>query len=247
MQQYMLVLKTLIIASVGGFVGYKLKIPAGAMIGSMLAVAAASLFKVDLGGLPSYSKAIVQVVLGAILGLGLRNMDLQQLKSLLIPAAVITGILLATGFAIAFILNRFFGFDMMTAIFSSTAGRHDRAFHGGHRDGCQLACRCDFAAYKADKHNRPSSAYSQADNEIAARLSPPLPGSPSILQTSTRRPASLKEAGHSFWLGRQDSNLRYRIQSPVPYRLATPQNAKQGDSTTAGWHNKGFLAPGCLL
>jgi len=122
MQQYMLVLKTLIIASVGGFVGYKLKIPAGAMIGSMLAVAAASLFKVDLGGLPSYSKAIVQVVLGAILGLGLRNMDLQQLKSLLIPAAVITGILLFTGFAIAFILNRFFGFDMMTAIFSSTPG-----------------------------------------------------------------------------------------------------------------------------
>jgi hypothetical protein len=49
-------------------------------------------------------------------------MDLQQLKSLLIPAAVITGILLFTGFAIAFILNRFFGFDMMTAIFSSTPG-----------------------------------------------------------------------------------------------------------------------------
>lgn len=24
------------------------------------------------------------------------------------------------------------------------------------------------------------------------------------------------------WLGRQDSNLRSRIQSPLPYRLATP-------------------------
>lgn len=122
MQQYVLVLKTLLIASVGGFIGYKLKIPAGAMIGSMLAVAAASLLKADLGSLPSYSKPVVQVVLGAILGLGLRNMDLQQLKSLLVPAAVITGVLLFTGFAIAFILNRFFGFDMMTAIFSSTPG-----------------------------------------------------------------------------------------------------------------------------
>jgi len=61
-------------------------------------------------------------VLGALLGLGLRNMDLHQLKSLIIPAFIITGILLATGFVIAFILNRFFGFDMMTAIFSSTAG-----------------------------------------------------------------------------------------------------------------------------
>jgi membrane AbrB-like protein len=92
------------------------------MLGSMIAVAAASLLKVDLGSLPSYSKAIVQVILGAILGLGLRNMDLQQLKSLLIPAAIITGLLLITGFIISFILNRFFGFDMMTAIFSSTPG-----------------------------------------------------------------------------------------------------------------------------
>jgi len=52
MQQYVLVLKTLLVASVGGYIGYKLKIPAGAMLGSMIAVAAASLLKVDLGSLP---------------------------------------------------------------------------------------------------------------------------------------------------------------------------------------------------
>lgn len=122
MHQYALVFKTLVVASVGGYIGYKLKIPAGAMLGSMIAVAAASLLKVDLGSLPSYTKLLAQVVLGALLGLGLRNMDLQQLKSLVVPAIVITGILLATSFVIAFILNRFFGFDMMTAIFSSTPG-----------------------------------------------------------------------------------------------------------------------------
>ena len=27
------------------------------------------------------------------------------------------------------------------------------------------------------------------------------------------------------WLGRQDSNLGWRDQNPLPYRLATPQQA----------------------
>ena len=30
------------------------------------------------------------------------------------------------------------------------------------------------------------------------------------------------------WLGRQDSNLGSRDQSPLPYRLATPQHAQSG-------------------
>lgn len=120
--QYLPVLKTLGLAIVGGFIGYKLKIPAGAMMGSMLAVAAGALLKFDLGALPSYSKPVVQVVLGAILGLGLRNTSLEQLKSLIIPAAVIIAILMTAGFATAFILNRFFGLDLLTAIFSSTPG-----------------------------------------------------------------------------------------------------------------------------
>jgi len=120
--QYLPILKTLGLAIVGGFIGYKLKIPAGAMIGSMLAVAAGALLKFDLGALPSYSKPFVQVVLGAILGLGLRNATLEQMKSLLMPAAVIITILMTAGFLTAFILNKFFGLDLLTAIFSSTPG-----------------------------------------------------------------------------------------------------------------------------
>jgi len=122
MQQLTLVMRTMIIASIGGYIGYKLRIPAGAMVGSMLAVAAVSLMKIDLGSLPAYSKPVVQVVLGALLGLGLRNMDFQQMKALLIPAVLIIVVLMTSGFATAFVLNRYFGFDMMTAIFSSTPG-----------------------------------------------------------------------------------------------------------------------------
>ncbi|HPL54091.1 MAG TPA: hypothetical protein PLW11_08125, partial [Bacillota bacterium] len=45
----------LILAGIGGYIGWRLKIPAGAMVGSMFAVAAGSLLKVELGPLPAYS------------------------------------------------------------------------------------------------------------------------------------------------------------------------------------------------
>ncbi len=122
MLQFISVLKTLAVATAGGYIGHRLKVPSGAMMGAMVAVAAASFLKVDLGRLPEISKPAVQVILGAILGFGLRNITMQQLKSLFVPAALMIGVLLAAGFAIAFILHRYFGFDVMTAIFSSTPG-----------------------------------------------------------------------------------------------------------------------------
>lgn len=122
MQDTLPLFRTIAVAVIGGFIGYKLRIPAGPMVGSMLAVAAASLTKFDLAPLPALTKPVVQVALGALLGLGLRKVSFSQLISLLLPAAVIISILLLAGFLTAFILNRFFGLDMMTAIFSSTPG-----------------------------------------------------------------------------------------------------------------------------
>lgn len=122
MQQLISVMKTLAVATAGGYIGHKLKIPSGAMMGAMVAVAVASLLKVDLGRLPEISKPAVQVILGAILGFGLSSITLQQLKSLFVPAVLMIAVLLAAGFAIAFIFHRYFGFDVMTAIFSSTPG-----------------------------------------------------------------------------------------------------------------------------
>lgn len=122
MLQVIPILKTLLVAAAGGYVGYKLRIPSGAMIGAMVAVAAVSLTKADLGRLPDISKPAVQVILGAILGFGLRNITLSQLKSLFIPAALMIAVLLAAGFLVALILHRYFGFDVMTALFSSTPG-----------------------------------------------------------------------------------------------------------------------------
>src|SRR5262249_61187096 len=39
-------------------------------------------------------------------------------------------------------------------------------------------------------------------------------------------PRRVLPAGLVGWLGREDSNLRSGIQSPAPYRLATPQAAR---------------------
>jgi hypothetical protein len=44
---------------------------------------------------------------------------------------------------------------------------------------------------------------------------------------ATARDARRASGRHKKWLGRQDSNLGWRIQSPLPYRLATPQRPKE--------------------
>ncbi len=49
------------------------------------------------------------------------------------------------------------------------------------------------------------------------------------LEYTLRSPFDLIVQNHSYeeWLGRKDSNPRWRYQKPLPYRLATPQYSKQ--------------------
>ena len=50
-----------------------------------------------------------------------------------------------------------------------------------------------------------------------------------------RRVPSVAERAAAVWLGWQDSNLRSRIQSPLPYRLATPQPYRHQARAKAAW------------
>lgn len=62
-------LLTLTIGTIGGLIGYKLKIPAGAMIGSLLAVAVFNISLGTLGKIPGGVIIAVQIVLGSALGM----------------------------------------------------------------------------------------------------------------------------------------------------------------------------------
>jgi len=115
------IIYTLSIASVGAFIGFKLKIPAGAMIGAMFAVGIANIFGFE-GELPKNLKLVAQMAIGAILGLSITKSTIIGLKEVILPAFLLVGAMLVFGLVIGFFLTRFTNMDAITAFFSSSPG-----------------------------------------------------------------------------------------------------------------------------
>ena len=112
---------TLLVGSIGGFIGYKLRIPAGAMLGSMLAVGIYSTLGFQVY-MPYQVRLGVQIGVGCLLGLSLNRETLKQLKTLILPALIITVSLLICSLVTGFILYKLCKLDIYTAFLSSSAG-----------------------------------------------------------------------------------------------------------------------------
>jgi len=112
---------TLLVGSVGGLIGYKLRLPAGALIGSMLAVGIFNLLGFQ-SYMPSQVRVGVQIVLGCLLGLSLNWNTITQLRTVIVPAAIIIVSLLVCGLITGFIIHKFCNLDMHTAFLSSSPG-----------------------------------------------------------------------------------------------------------------------------
>lgn len=112
---------TVAVAFLGGAIAIKLKIPAGGMIGGMLAVAA---LNVITGKCVMYSeiKIAVQICLGAMSGSRVGRKELTDMRKLIVPIALM--------FLVCMILNILFGIavlkttsmDVSTALLSITPG-----------------------------------------------------------------------------------------------------------------------------
>lgn len=116
------ILLTFAIGAVGGIIGYKLKIPAGAMIGSLIAVAAFNTLWGPLGKMPSHVMVAVQIILGSALGLSFTRGAMGDLKNAWLPALIIAGAYLLTSIMVAFIVARVTGWDLLTSMFSAVPG-----------------------------------------------------------------------------------------------------------------------------
>ncbi|GAX88432.1 AbrB family transcriptional regulator [Effusibacillus lacus] len=113
---------TLAIGTLGGLAGYKLKIPAGAMIGSLGAVALFNMFYGSLGKMPGSVMVGVQIVLGTALGLSITRGMVMELKTAWLPALIIAGTYLAAGIAVGFVVAKVTGWDLLTSMFSAVPG-----------------------------------------------------------------------------------------------------------------------------
>lgn len=108
---------TICIAILGGCIGLKLRVPAGAMIGSMLAVA---VFNVafELAWMPAGLKFYTQVATGAYLGAKITRGDLNILKTILKPAVILVVVMLIYSIGVGWFIHSVSKLTIATALFA---------------------------------------------------------------------------------------------------------------------------------
>lgn len=112
---------TLIIGAIGGMLGVKFKIPAGAMIGSMVFVGIYNVF-IGKAYVPSNFKTIAQIVIGCIIGLNFTMDSILGLRKLIIPSIILVIGLTTLSIILGLILHKTTGLDLSTALFSAAPG-----------------------------------------------------------------------------------------------------------------------------
>jgi membrane AbrB-like protein len=112
----------LCVGALGGFVVSRFKIPAGAMIGAMLAVVLFKLILQRNWPVPRNFGLVVQVIVGVMVGVSFHPDMLKNLGKILIPVTSSTFILVGIGFLLALIYAKTGLLDLKTAYLGTSPG-----------------------------------------------------------------------------------------------------------------------------
>ena len=111
------------VAFLGGFVGYKLKIPAGTLIFSFLAVASVKvLLRYEGEALPAFLKYIPQTLVGLTLGAQCSRRVLEEISRMWGYMFICVLVLVVVGMIIAIIFVKLNVLDLPTAYLSTSPG-----------------------------------------------------------------------------------------------------------------------------
>ncbi|MGI5896239.1 MAG: AbrB family transcriptional regulator [Oscillospiraceae bacterium] len=119
--QLVQLLFTLLVAVAGGLLAQKIKVPAGAMIGAMVAVAALNI-ATGQAYLPTEVKVAVQIIAGLFIGVGIRKKDVLALRRVIVPAVLAVVSVIALTLGMGLLLCRFTDYDLVTSLFSCAPG-----------------------------------------------------------------------------------------------------------------------------
>lgn len=122
----MFIIITILIGIIGGLTAIRLKIPAGAVIGSLIAV---SLFSILTGKaeFPHSFKLVTQIGTGAYIGSHIRKKDVVELKRIIKPAIILTISMCLFGILAGTFISKYSDIDLTTALFATApAGLTDR-------------------------------------------------------------------------------------------------------------------------
>ncbi|MGQ9493765.1 MAG: AbrB family transcriptional regulator [Anaerolineae bacterium] len=112
----------LAIGLAGALAADRLDIPAGLLIGAMVAVAIVKLAGFDLGKVPLIYDEGGKILLGTVIGATFNRRVLLQLGALLPSAIAATLAMIATGLILGWLLSELTRLDLATGLFSLTPG-----------------------------------------------------------------------------------------------------------------------------
>lgn len=109
------------IGAVGGILLYRLKVPAGAMIGAMIAV---MVFNILAGSAlyPDDIRKYVQIASGILIGSRIQRKDVGELRQVIVPSLLLLVGMFALNLSFAFLFTRFGNLDINTSLFAAAPG-----------------------------------------------------------------------------------------------------------------------------
>lgn len=112
----------LAVGTLGGYLGIKLKIPAGALIGSLLAVICFKLISRVDWYVPKTFTFVLQVFLGILVGASFQTDMLKVIGRVFFPVITSTLLLVGMGLLISMVFTRMGMLDMGTAYLATSPG-----------------------------------------------------------------------------------------------------------------------------
>jgi membrane AbrB-like protein len=109
------ILSTLAVGAAGGWLALWLHVPAGALMGSMTAVAAMRLLGGPVATVPTPARRAVQMVLGMMLGLSV-TLSSVLTGRLLLPAVILTVAIVILSVGVAYLIQRATGWSWPVAL-----------------------------------------------------------------------------------------------------------------------------------
>lgn len=112
---------TLLVALISGLALTRLKVPGGMMLGAAIGACALNL-TTDLAYMPSITKTVAQMVVGAFIGSSVNRSELKQMQGVWKPALIIVLGLFALNVISGLLIHRFSSLDLLTAFIATTPG-----------------------------------------------------------------------------------------------------------------------------
>ena len=110
------------VGTLGGFCGSKLKIPAGTLVGAMLAVILTKMVLKSYWEIPKEFTFVIQILLGVMVGTTYNPAIVKVLSKIVIPVVLSTVVLIGIGIILSLIFTKLGFLDIGTAYLGTSPG-----------------------------------------------------------------------------------------------------------------------------